>query len=346
MANPSMRQIAAKAGVSTATVSMAMRGHPQISEGRRAQILKIARSMGYRPNPMVSSLMTQIRTGKKASKGSTLAILGPAGSKKSLTDSNAQFKYPNKLYQSILKRSEELGYQVDIFSADSPDSSLEQLMRVIEYRNIQGVLLAPFPTDQQEIEVNFSRERTSVVAIGYSQLIENVNRVAHDQFKIAYETTQTCIARGYRKIGLQLQSKFNARTGHHYPSAFLGAHYEAGKTVSHQQIFLDDVFKYEAIAEWIQKEEIDCLIAQNPHLYRYLIDAGWAIPETFGFAGISWSENIPEISGMYHSPEELGHVVVDLVTAHIQRNESGLPGIAKTMMIAPIWHEGNSLKTV
>jgi transcriptional regulator with XRE-family HTH domain len=52
----SLRRIAAEAGVSPSTVSLALRQSPKIPAGTRARILKIAKRLGYRPEACVLAL--------------------------------------------------------------------------------------------------------------------------------------------------------------------------------------------------------------------------------------------------------------------------------------------------
>lgn len=53
----SIKDIACRAGVSDAAVSMALRDNPRISLARREQIKQIAREMGYRPNLLARALV-------------------------------------------------------------------------------------------------------------------------------------------------------------------------------------------------------------------------------------------------------------------------------------------------
>lgn len=56
MRNPSLKHIAEECGVSTMTVSMALRDSSSISKQRRSEIKAIAKRIGYRPNVMARSL--------------------------------------------------------------------------------------------------------------------------------------------------------------------------------------------------------------------------------------------------------------------------------------------------
>ena len=51
------KDIAHHAGVTQATVSLALRNHPSVSAEVRDRIVALAEKLGYRPDPMLSSLV-------------------------------------------------------------------------------------------------------------------------------------------------------------------------------------------------------------------------------------------------------------------------------------------------
>ena len=72
---PSIRTLAKKAGVSTATVPLALRNASRISLTTRRKIQRLAREEGYSANPAVSRLFSHYRNREGATHLGTLAFV-------------------------------------------------------------------------------------------------------------------------------------------------------------------------------------------------------------------------------------------------------------------------------
>src|SRR5947209_13210526 len=71
----SMRDVATRAGVTAATVSLCLKGSPDVRPETRVKIMEAVSALGYRKNPFVSALMKSRRHRGPAPGGPTLAFL-------------------------------------------------------------------------------------------------------------------------------------------------------------------------------------------------------------------------------------------------------------------------------
>ena len=72
---PNQRAIAAALGLSQTTVARALRGSPLVKPETLQRVQEAAGKAGYRPNPMVTTLMEHIRRGKEMVNQGSIAIL-------------------------------------------------------------------------------------------------------------------------------------------------------------------------------------------------------------------------------------------------------------------------------
>lgn len=121
----SIKDVAAEAGVSVATVSRVLNSHPSVSPAARARVLAAVESLGYRPNAVARSLRTaQTRT------------LG-------LVISDVLNPYFTALARSVEEAARTLGYSVIIGNADERPELQDHHVRTLLDRRIDGLLVSP-----------------------------------------------------------------------------------------------------------------------------------------------------------------------------------------------------------
>src|ERR1700733_13901887 len=105
-----IRVLAKIAGVSTATVSLALRNDPRIRPHVRKRIQKIAAKHNYRPNPVVASLIAQVRGRRRAPRQGTLGMVFTAEA-----PSSVEMLAVKEWTAAVEARANQLGYGFDRF---------------------------------------------------------------------------------------------------------------------------------------------------------------------------------------------------------------------------------------
>ncbi len=326
---PTMKTIAAEAGVSVMTVSLALRNHPRISPATRERIQEVAGRLGYRSNPMVASLMTHIRSSRPVTYQANLGFI--ADNLKSVM-SLPMFQ---NAYKGILKRGEELGFLVDVVSLDEHGQRGGRLEQVLESRNIQGVILAPLRRAGTLEGLDCSQ--WSAAALGNSVLSPRFHRVTHHQFHAMQLIIDNLTRLGYRRIGLAIEQEVDDKVDRNWSSCLAG-HQLRIPARERVPVLLAPLGK--ALLPWLKKHQPDVVVGHEG-LHVHLRKMGVRIPEDVSFACLSaTSTRNQNFAGLNQNWHMVGAAAVDSVVAQIYRNERGIPENPKTIMLEGSWVDG------
>ena len=137
MSRVTLADIAKKVGYSKNTVSLALRGDSQIPPPTRDRIRKTADAMGYQPNAVVSHLMAQLRASQSPRFQAKLALVNAN------RDQHAFRTHPTvpTYIEGCERRAARLGYSLDRFWLHDPTMRAETWIRVLQTRNIKGIIL-------------------------------------------------------------------------------------------------------------------------------------------------------------------------------------------------------------
>lgn len=121
-----MKDVAERAGVSAATVSLALAGDPRISEATRLNVERAAREMGYRPHVGARALRT----------ASTRSI--------GLVVSDVANPFFADLAGAIQRAAAKSSYSLVLCNSDEdPDRQDEYLLNLLDGRQVDGVIVVP-----------------------------------------------------------------------------------------------------------------------------------------------------------------------------------------------------------
>lgn len=333
---PTVRQLATIAGVSRTTVSMALRNHPRISTETRQRILALAEEKGYTPDPLVSTLMNQLRTARHGRSVERLAYLTwwqePESWMKNTNDLN--------FYEGALDRAAQFGYEIEHIWAKEPRMTAARLSKILYTRALRGVIIAPLTRPRGHISLDW--RHFACAAISYTVVRPELHRVSHGHYNGAILAMRRLKQHGYKRVGLANLASHIERVNHGWLAGYMI--YEQGLPVK-QRIppLLQKEWNTKQFAAWLEKYKPDAVVSNTREPLQFMRHLGYRVPEDIGYASLDKLTPDDPWAGVDQQARMVGATAVDIVTAQVQRNEFGLPSCAKAMLIDGIWRDGPTI---
>lgn len=290
----------------------------------RERVRRLAARMGYRPNPLVSALMSQVREKRVRREGATIAIV----------DSWPGRERPIWSWQTgIEKRARELGGKTELFSLHREGMTPERLAEVLWARQILRVVFLPFAHSGYELKMPL--ERVAAVCIGHTLRTPVLHRVAPHQYQHGMEACERLHALGYRRIGLVQTSSIDARVAHQWMAAFLAWEQARGRR-GIPPCLIDSGRPQEGeriFRRWATRHRPDVVLDGCSGLKD--VDRGdWA------YATLQWTAQEPHRAGIDQRNDLIAAAAVDVVTAQAYLNDFGVPAAAKLSVVPGMWRDG------
>lgn len=334
-----LADIAKKAGVSVMTVSRALRNQENISPETQKRIQKIADDLGYRPNPLVSALMTYRRAARPVKAHLNLAFITNFTTR----DGWKAEKLYDEFFQGVMDSADRHGYGVETFWMREPGLTSERLTQILETRSIHGLIIAPLPTAHGHLHLDWNR--FSAGTFGYSLTSPMLHRAANHQFRSMRHAMRELRRLGYRRLGLTLPASLNERVDRQWVASFLveQLRYPANERVP---IFVvdDSDWTFEHFREWCHKNQPDVVISHEDVVLDWFKSLKVRVPEDIGFVHLNCPDKSGHFAGIYQNGAEIGVACADMVIAMINRNERGVPELPRSVLIDGTWVEGQTVR--
>ncbi|MCB1065832.1 MAG: LacI family DNA-binding transcriptional regulator, partial [Verrucomicrobiae bacterium] len=135
----SLNDIARAVGVSTMTVSRALRGVPKVALSTRERVFAAARTLGYEPDPHLARLMQTVRSRKKQGVRAVIAVIREQVPVDGLLGPSYQY-VP---IDDIRIRAQGHGYAVEEFFLGRDELTPDRLQNMLHARGIEAVIVSP-----------------------------------------------------------------------------------------------------------------------------------------------------------------------------------------------------------
>jgi LacI family transcriptional regulator len=333
-----LADIGTKVGVSAATVSMALRNNPRISLQTRTLVRKAAKSLGYRPDPLLSALVARRGRGQGARTFSNLAVL--VDDRWELQGGAHEWLDP--ALEGMRSACLHLGYGMDVLYLEKDLGGLNKPDRLLYARGIRGLILPSLLEGHLKLKLDW--DRYAVVTLGSPPSNLAFHRVGTD-FYAGMGVVCTKLAKlGYRRVGLAHSYRMESSHRFEWLASLSKEIHVTPKRLDPVPPHLPVRFSKESYLRWIKKHKPECVISSEPKSYTYLKEAGIRVPEDIGVVSLATSR-IPEmISGIAINYGLIGDICIMQLHGLLLRGESGVPSQQQETLICANWIDRNTVR--
>ncbi|GMQ62241.1 LacI family DNA-binding transcriptional regulator [Vallitalea maricola] len=177
-----IKQVAEKANVSTATVSRVINGNYPVSEKVKNKVMKTIKELGYRPNSIARSL--------KCNKTYMVGMVVP-------DISNNYFMDIARGVESVIS---PLGYSLIFCSTDENTDKELRLLNALNDKRVDYVLLASSTQEDHKLQ-KFIDQGMNIIMIDTSLENLQTDSVVEDNYNATYKLISYVIDQGHKRIG-------------------------------------------------------------------------------------------------------------------------------------------------
>lgn len=339
MSAPTTRDLARYCKLSQSTVSLALREDLRIPEVTRKRVKEAAVLFGYRPNPLVSTLMSSVvrrKTGK--SRGDVIAMAN-------LLDQPEGWRFCpiyTSFYKGAKAQAEVAGYKLDEIWFQQPGMTEKRSEDIIKSRGIEAVLILPmrhFFADRLPLDIS----HLAAAAIGYTPLNPHLHRASPHHYQGARQAFDHVASLGWRRIGFFSNSYLEKIVLGNWLAAFLA--FNHGRSAA--DIVPPLVVEYgdhSRTQPWVKKHRPEVIVTSEGSVYDDVCAMGLSVPEDVGIVHLDAAHQFQRNwAGIDQRPANVGAAAVDLIIGQLHRNERGVPPVPKTVLIEGIWKDGATL---
>lgn len=344
------RDVAKAMGISKSTVAAAF-ASGTISEVTKKHVLDTAEKMGYKPDPVLSSL-GRSRWGKTSTRSTySLAFVS--------SEPHTFVADQKILFPVALQVAERLGYSMEFHHVKDYDSC-EQLGHILYNRGVRGLLVSfPFQPPPQP---DFDWSLFSAVSLKEGPYTPPIHRVGIAYFQATLMAWKKTVDAGYRRIGGVLQihepvlSDDSQRMGafanaqqlylqpsEYIPPFFYGVAELENPKASSKKVADKQEEWFVQFAQWFNKYQPEAVIGSNTLIAWWIQRLGKQIPQDVAFVTLIKESKHTDFAGMLYPKLEPAKTAVPFLDMLIRTNQRGLPDDIQYVSYSSKWQDGPSL---
>lgn len=321
MPQVTIRDVAAVAGVSPATVSRVLNGDLRVARALAEQVHGAAARLGYRPNRQARSLRTRATT-----------VLG-------LIISDIQNPFFTSMVRGVEDAASAHGYSVVLANADEDLAKEQRYLEVAAAERMAGVVLSPATATQTRVDV-LTERHVPVVTVDRRIRTAAVDSVTVNNREAAHEAVSHLIEQGCRRIGM-IAGRADVSTASERLAGYQDALRSAGLPVD-PQLCEPGEFRVEggraaALRLMSLEPRPDALFVANNLMavgaMNALNELGVRWPDDVALAGfddVSWLGLAPPLTLVEQPTYEIGRIATELLLRRIAGEQFDVQDVVLT----------------
>ncbi|RBW70860.1 LacI family transcriptional regulator [Bacillus taeanensis] len=306
-----MKDVAEKAGVSTATVSHVINQTRYVAEETKVKVLQAMKELDYRPNSVARSL----RSAKSKTVGLLVPVMG--------TDTSSFFFM--SIAQGIESKLREYGYNLILSNSNEQFENEQEQIKAFNAQLIDGLIMAPTGNNHAYLDETLSGTYP-VVFIDRKPKGYKGDCVLVDNFTGTYEAVEMLIKKGHKQIGF-ISGTLGLSTSDERLEGYKKALIDNDILVQQSFIKVGDAsfeIGYQ-LAKRLMEEEITALLVSNNVMtmgaMAYLQEKQTNIPEelaVIGYDDYDWAKiTTPPLTVIKQPAYELGEKAAEALIDRI-----------------------------
>ncbi|HEY3757947.1 MAG TPA: LacI family DNA-binding transcriptional regulator [Opitutaceae bacterium] len=336
----SIRELARRTGLSTASVSLILRNKGRARPETRRKVVTMAKRLGYVVNAQVAEMMSVVRNQSR----NTEEVIGLV-SLYPYARPWERYSHYGEIYLGARDRAAELGCRLEPFWILDPQQRVQRLRNILHTRAIRGLICL----GAADMHAIWPRELAefAIVNLGLS-IATPLHRVASWATDNAVHLLNELVARGYRRPGLVLRLRGDDRSQHAYAAMFLYHLRFIFQQRSELVLYVDE-WNNSRFEQWFDSESPDVIVFYHHDRYyqpimEFMRHKKVAVPGKVGLACLDGVRPPPELSARRQHCRGLGTRSVEMALTLISQSDFGLPTLPKVEFVPGVWHEGRTLR--
>lgn len=331
----SIRKIALETGLSTATVSLALRGTGRISKSTREKVRKMADKLGYHAHPLLSRAFSLARQPDTKRYRETLAFLvewetktGPAHQK--------------EIHSGATEQAANMGYKLEPFIVSGKPSDQRQLSRILHARGIRGIIIIPrlgHPQPRMHFEWSHFAPVEIARTLWHPRTLHHVETAAYPATIEAFHLLKKA---GYRRIGMAVEPAQNRHQNGIYYASYLSVQQ---RLPARQRLPILSPWNEKSFRRWIEQNQPEVLFIHGRVLeviQGWLDKMGLRVPKDISLFGTNVLDH-KHLTGLRRDYVRMGRSAVEMASLLLESGEFGISRTPRCWLVEEYWQAGRTL---